>query len=60
MEATISLTSGQFTGEAKVSVVNGPDIKAENTEGHPNQVGTREAVLKALGKSFTCIFNPTL
>ena len=33
METTISLTDGQFAGKARASVINGPDIKAENTPG---------------------------
>jgi len=58
METTISLASGDFTGSVKVSVVNGPDIKAENTEDKPNQVGVRESVIKASGKSLTYTFEP--
>ena len=58
METTISLTTGDFTGNVQVSVVNGPDIKAENTEEKPNQVGIREAAIKATGKSFTFTFEP--
>ena len=58
METTITLTSGQFRGDVKVSVVNGPDIKVENTEEKPNQVETRESNLMVSGKSFTFIFEP--
>ena len=58
METTISLASGQFNGFVRSSVVNGPDIKAENTEEKPNQVGVREAAFKASGKSFTFTFEP--
>jgi alpha-N-arabinofuranosidase len=58
LETTISLTSGEFTGSVQVSVVNGPDVKAENTDEKPNQVVTREAALKAVGKSFTFSFEP--
>ena len=58
MDATISLTSGQFTGNVLVSVVNGPDIKSENNHEKPNQVGIRETKLKASGKSFSFSFEP--
>ena len=58
MESTISLTSGEFKGEMKISIINGPDIKAENTEDKPNQIVTRESVLKAIGKSLTYTFEP--
>jgi alpha-N-arabinofuranosidase len=58
METTISLTTGEFTGSVQVSVVNGPDIKAENTDEKPNQVVTRQTAVKAAGKSFTFTFEP--
>ena len=57
-EAAISLTSGEFTGDVKVSIINGPDIKSQNTEENPNQVVTRESVTKASGKSFIFTFEP--
>jgi alpha-N-arabinofuranosidase len=56
METTIELTSGQFAGNVKVAVVNGPDIKSENTIEKPNQVVTRDSALKVSGKSFTYTF----
>jgi len=58
METTISLASGQFAGSVQVSVVNGPDIKAENTFEKPNQVGIRETAFEAGGQSFTYSFEP--
>jgi alpha-N-arabinofuranosidase len=58
METTIALTSGQFAGNVKVSIVNGPDVKAENTKEKPNEVGTKETVLKVIGNSFTYTFEP--
>ena len=58
METNISLADGQFSGSVKVSVVNGPDIKSENTAEQPNQVGARETVIKVSGKSFTFTFEP--
>ncbi|MBA7677110.1 Intracellular exo-alpha-(1-_5)-L-arabinofuranosidase 1 [subsurface metagenome] len=58
METTISLADGQFAGSVQASVVNGPDIKAENTFEKPNEVGTRETTLRASGESFTYSFEP--
>ena len=58
METTIKLTSGQFSGNVKVSVVNGPDIKAENTAEKPDQVATKESALKVSGTAFTYTFEP--
>ena len=58
MDTTISLTSGQFTGSVKVSIVNGPDVKSENTYENPNQVVIRETTLKASGTSLTLTFEP--
>ena len=57
-ETTISLASGEFTGNVQVSVINGPDIQAENTEDKPNQVVTRDASAKVSGKSFTYTLEP--
>ena len=56
METTISLADGQFAGSVKASVVNGPDIKTENTFEKPNEVGIRETTLEASGQSFTYSF----
>ena len=58
VEATIDLTSGGFTGNVLSSVVNGPDLKAENTIEKPHQIGIQETILKASGKSLTCTFEP--
>jgi alpha-L-arabinofuranosidase len=58
METTIALTGGEFTGNAKVTVVNGPDIKSGNTEENPYQVVAQQMALKALGKSFSYTFEP--
>jgi alpha-N-arabinofuranosidase len=57
-ESTITLTSGAFTGNVQVSVINGPDAKAENTAEKPNQVGVKEAIVQASGKTFTYSFEP--
>jgi alpha-N-arabinofuranosidase len=58
METTISLTSGQFAGNVKVAVVNGPDVMAENTAEKPDQIGTKESTIQAAGKSLTFTFEP--
>jgi alpha-L-arabinofuranosidase len=58
METTIDLTSGELAGDVKVSVINGPDTKAENTLEKPNQVRVQDAIIKAAGKSFTYSFEP--
>jgi alpha-N-arabinofuranosidase len=58
METTISTVSGEFAGDMRVSVINGPDIKAGNTFEQPNQVGLKETFIKVSGKSFTFTFEP--
>jgi len=58
METTITLAAGQFTGKAQVSVLNGPDIKSENTEEKPNEVNIKTADLEISGNSFTFLFEP--
>jgi len=58
METTISLTTGRFTGSVRAFVVNGPDIKAENTFATPNAVGTSENTLTAKGQSLAYTFEP--
>jgi alpha-N-arabinofuranosidase len=58
LETTISLTSGQFAGAVRAAVVNGPDIKAENSFSNPNVVGTSESQLTASGSTFTYAFEP--
>ncbi len=47
METTISLDTGSFSGAAQAFVVNGPNVKAENTFDHPNHVGVSEVALTA-------------
>jgi alpha-N-arabinofuranosidase len=42
METSIQLTSGEFGGDVKTYIVNGPDIKAENTFETPANVQTKE------------------
>ena len=59
LETTISLECGQFAGPVKASVVNGPDIKAENSFARPEQVKTTETNLTASRPNeFTYTFEP--
>ena len=58
METAISLDGGQFTGSVQAYVVNGPDIKAENTFAQPDQVRTGEKSLSAEKHTFTFNFEP--
>lgn len=59
METTIKLDSACFGGGVQAYVVNGPDIKAENTFDNPNKVGTTPAQLTADQQtSFTYTFEP--
>jgi alpha-L-arabinofuranosidase len=57
-ETTINLLTGQFAGNVKAYIVNGPDVKAENTFATPNKVGTREQNHTAKGTSFTVTLEP--
>jgi len=56
METTMSLTQGEFIGDVKVSVINGADIKSENTDTHPDSVKLHENSLKVSGKHFNYTF----
>jgi len=58
LDTAISLANGQFTGNAKSTVINGPDVKSENTEQKPEQVRARDTFLKVSGNSFSYIFEP--
>jgi alpha-L-arabinofuranosidase len=58
LETTIALAEGEFAGSVKASVINGPDLKAENTMEKPHQIGVKETGLKAAGTSFTYTFEP--
>ena len=57
-ETSIELTRGRFAGPVRALIVNGPDIKAENTFATPDQVGVREETLTADGQSFTLTLEP--
>jgi alpha-N-arabinofuranosidase len=55
---TIRLAQGRFDGEITAHVVNGPDIKATNGFGQPNQVLTRQHSLTAEGGALSLAFEP--
>ncbi len=58
LETTISIADGQFAGNVQAYVVNGADIKTENTFEKPDQVGVSKTTIKASGKFFTYSFEP--
>jgi alpha-L-arabinofuranosidase len=59
LETTLSLTSGAFAGPVRAVVVNGPDIKSENSFTDPNIVGTHESQFAAKDTTkFTYSFEP--
>jgi alpha-N-arabinofuranosidase len=59
LETTLALTSGHFSGDVQAYVVNGADIKAENTFAHPHQVGITESRHTASQPTtFTHTFEP--
>jgi alpha-N-arabinofuranosidase len=57
-ETEISLAAGRFAGPVQAFVVNGPDIKAENTFDTPDRVGARELSFTAEGPSLMYSFEP--
>jgi alpha-L-arabinofuranosidase len=57
-ETTITLDGGQFAGTGRAWVVNGPDIKAENSFANPNRVHTTESALSAGSTSVNYTFEP--
>jgi len=57
-ETKVQLNTGRFTGEGRAFVVNGPDIKTENTFDNPEEVTTTENTLTAEGQSLTYTFEP--
>jgi alpha-L-arabinofuranosidase len=58
VETTISLADGEFAGTGQALVINGPDIKAENTFQQPYRVRTSERVLSTERQAFTYAFEP--
>jgi alpha-L-arabinofuranosidase len=57
-ETTINLLTGRFAGNVQAYIVNGPDVKAENTFDTPSKVCTKEQTLTADGTSFTVTLEP--
>lgn len=58
LETTITLDCGYFAGEVQAYVVNGPDIKAENSFDNPNHVGVSRAALTAERRQLNYKFEP--
>ncbi|MBX3062179.1 MAG: alpha-N-arabinofuranosidase [Anaerolineae bacterium] len=58
LETTITLDSGQFAGPLQAHVINGPDIKAENSFDHPDTVSVYKTDLRVERKSFVYTFEP--
>jgi hypothetical protein len=53
------LESGFFSGQIRAFVINGADVKAENTFHNPDAVGVRETELAAQTQTrFTFAFEP--
>jgi alpha-N-arabinofuranosidase len=58
MEAIVSLVSGRFEGNVIACIINGPDIKSENSKEKPKNVAPREIVFNASGQSLNFTFEP--
>lgn len=58
LETTIDLNGGEFAGNVQKSIVNGSDLKAENTVENPYLTGCEEIAIKTSGKSLTDTFQP--
>jgi alpha-L-arabinofuranosidase len=58
IETTLTLDGGQFAGTVQAHVVNGTDIKAENTFARPVQVHSVEQTLRAKKHSLVYTFEP--
>jgi len=58
METVITLDGGQFAGTGCAWIVNGPDIKAENSFADPNRVCTTEAAVTTRATSVNYTFEP--
>jgi alpha-N-arabinofuranosidase len=58
LETTITLDSGQFAGPVQAHVINGPDIRAENSFDHPDTVGVFKTDLRVERKGFVYTFEP--
>lgn len=57
-EVEIHLETGRFAGSGQCWIVNGPDIKAENTFEAPNEVTARQAPVAASGSSLALTLEP--
>jgi alpha-L-arabinofuranosidase len=59
LETRISLSdTATFCGPVQAHVVNGPNIRAENSFDHPDAVGVSRMDLQAERKEFTYQFEP--
>ncbi len=58
LETRISLSDATFAGNVAASVVNGPDIKAENSFEAPNRVTVTNVAIMAKGSEFVYAFEP--
>ena len=58
IETRLTLDCGEFAGPVRASVVNGPDIKAENSFDQPEQVTVSESHFSAKGKEYVHGFAP--
>ncbi|MCC6803904.1 MAG: alpha-N-arabinofuranosidase [Anaerolineae bacterium] len=58
VETRIALDSGCFAGSVQAQVINGPDIRAENSFDHPDTVDVSTADLRVERKEFVYTFEP--
>lgn len=58
LETKISLADAAFAGDVAASVVNGPDIKAQNSFEAPDKVTVTSATSTATGSEFVYAFEP--
>jgi alpha-N-arabinofuranosidase len=58
LETELTLAAARYRGTVRVAVINGPNIKSENTFQTPNQVQTSQSKLVARGQSLRCVFEP--
>ena len=57
-DVTITLHDGHFAGPGSTQIVNGPDVKAENTFATPDNVITRKESITAEGSTFDTTLEP--
>jgi alpha-N-arabinofuranosidase len=55
---TVRLTTGQFVGDIQAKIINGLDIKVENTFDKPDSVAIKEIILKSKEQFLNCVFEP--